>query len=92
MTADPGAWSNVLSTQGPVGLALIVLVAIIAAAVALITMLVRFLLKDQRVPTSVWAEECASHSRQESAIASLTDAVKETTLTLRLLFTKGGGA
>ena len=91
MTADPGAWSNVLSSQGPVGLALIVLVAIIAAAVALITMLVRFLLKDQRIPTSVWVEECASHTRQETATTALTEAVKETTLTLKLLFMKGGG-
>jgi hypothetical protein len=91
MTPDPSAWSKVLETQGPLGLALIVLVAIIAAAVALITVLIRSILKDQRIPTSVWEEECKAHNAITSGLTALTEAVKETTFTLRLLY-KGGGS
>jgi len=77
MPADPNVWSQVLDKNGAMGLALIVLVVLLGFACGLIAVLVRQLVTDKRVPESVWAEECQSHTRTEAAIGILKDAVME---------------
>ena len=94
MTADPTTWANVLSSAGANGLALIVMVVLLAAtfatSVTLVTLLIRFILKEERIPKSVWLEECKSHSDQMSSLAAMTSAVNELVWTVRALAKNGG--
>lgn len=91
MTGDPITWANVLNSTGPLGLALIVLVGLLTASVALNGFLVRFILKDERIPVSVWTKECESHAKDTEAVNAVSEAVKELVWTVRTLVSKLGG-
>jgi hypothetical protein len=91
MPTDPSLWAEVLNTTGPLGLALIVLVVLLASSVALNALLVRFILKDERIPKVVWIAETESHAKDAAAIDTMAEAVKELIWMMRALTTKLGG-
>jgi hypothetical protein len=94
MTADPAAWASVLNSAGANGLALIVmtvlLAATFAASVTLVTLLIRSILKEERIPHSVWVQECQSHTEQMSALSAMASALNELVWTVRALAKNGG--
>jgi hypothetical protein len=89
MTPEQAA--SVLQSTGPLGLALIVMVVLLFMAVGLITRLIIFILKDERIPKDVWVEECQSHATEMSAIGELTVAVRQVVWVLERVAPKSGG-
>lgn len=68
----------------------VLLAATFATSVTLVTLLIRYILKEERIPKSVWVEECKAHAEQESALATMTAALHELIWTVHALAKNGG--
>lgn len=81
MTATPNVWAEVLNASGPTGLVLIVMVVLLAAvfttSAALITLLIRYILKEERIPQAVWVQECQSHASEMSSVDKLAAVIEK---------------
>jgi hypothetical protein len=94
MVTTPSIWTEVLNSAGPAGLALIVMTVLLAAvfttSAALITLLIRYILKEERVPQAVWVQECQSHAAEMASVDKLATAIEKCVWVLEQVARKVG--